>query len=206
MDRYFTEFATAFVRGRLDQSQATIDTGLQAGLRLHKFKLNIELPRVRTVLGMLRSLQPENLLDVGSGRGTFLWSLLADFPSLPVTTAEIAGRRSTDLAAVRKGGVQRLTVVRADVHRLPFAPRSSDVVTILEVLEHLADPPLALREGLRSARRAVVVSVPSTADKNPEHLHLFGMEQLKNMAAEAGAARTTFEHVLNHRIMLAQIR
>jgi len=30
MGRYFTELATAFVRGRLDQSQATIDTGLQA--------------------------------------------------------------------------------------------------------------------------------------------------------------------------------
>jgi|SRR5208283_3487505 len=206
MDRYFTELATAFVRVRLDQSQGTIDTGLQAGLRLHKFKLNVELLRVRTVLGMLKSLQPENLLDLGSGRGTFLWPLLAEFRNLPVTTAEIALRRSTYLAAVRKGGVQRLTVVRADVHRWPFAPRSFDVVTMLEVLEHLADPLLALREGLRSARRAVVVSVPSTPDENPEHLHLFGMEQLKNMAAEAGAGRTTFEHVLNHRIMLAQIR
>jgi hypothetical protein len=32
------------------------------------------------------------------------------------------------------------------------------------------------------------------------------MGQLKKMAVEAGATRTTFEHVLNHRIMLAQIR
>jgi hypothetical protein len=70
----------------------------------------------------------------------------------------------------------------------------------------LADPQLALREGLRSARRIVVVSVPSTPDENPEHLRLFSMGQLKKMAVEAGATRTTFEHVLNHRIMLAQIR
>ena len=206
MERYFTELAIAFVRGRLDQPHATIETGLQAGLRLHKFKQNTELPRVRTVLGILRSLQPDNLLDIGSGRGTFLWPLLADFPGLPVTAAEIADRRSGDLAAVRRGGVPRLTVVSADVHQLPFAPRSFDVVTMLEVIEHLANPQLALREGLRSARRFVVVSVPSTPDENPEHLCLFTMGQLKEMAVEAGATRTTFEHVLNHRIMLAQIQ
>ena len=122
MQRYFTELATAFVRGRLNQPHATIEAGVQAGLRLHKFKQNMELPRVRTVLGILRGLQPENLLDIGS---------LADFPYLPVTAAEIADRRSSDLAAVSKGGVQRLTVVSADVHRLPFAPRSFDVVTML---------------------------------------------------------------------------
>ena len=139
MDRYFTEFATAFVRGRLDQSQATIDTGLQAGLRLHKFKLNIELPRVRTVLGMLRSLQPENLLDLGSGRGTFLWPLLAEFPSLQVTTAEIADRRSTDLAAVRKGGIERLT--GAEHFRLsPCRPENPGVAFSAAVSELLARP------------------------------------------------------------------
>lgn len=206
MERYFTELATAFVRGRLHQPHATIETGLEAGLSLHKFKQNTELPRVRTVLGILRSLQPENLLDIGSGRGTFLWPLLAGFPDPSVTTVEIADRRASDLAAVRKGGVQRLTVVSADVHCLPFAPLSFDVVTMLEVLEHLANPQLALREALRSSRRVVVVSVPSTPDENPEHLHLFSMGQLRAMAADAGAIRTTFEHVLNHRIMLAQVR
>jgi ubiquinone/menaquinone biosynthesis C-methylase UbiE len=204
MERYFTELATAFVRGRLDQSQATIETGIQAGLRLHKFKQNVELPRVRRTLGILRGLQPDNLLDIGTGRGTFLWPLLAEFSGLPVTIVEIAEQRSSDAAAVRRGGVERLTVVRADVHRLPFAPRSFDVVTMLEVLEHLAKPQLALREAFRSSRRFVVVSVPSTPDENPEHIHLFSKRHLEEMAVEAGAMRATVEHVLNHRIMLVQ--
>ena len=38
----------------------------------------------------------------------------------------------------------------------------------------------------------------------PEHLHLFSVEQLRQMAANAGCSRVTFEHVLNHRIMLCQ--
>jgi hypothetical protein len=41
-------------------------------------------------------------------------------------------------------------------------------------------------------------------DDNPEHLHLFSVEQLRQMAANAGCSRVTFEHVLNHRIMLCQ--
>jgi ubiquinone/menaquinone biosynthesis C-methylase UbiE len=153
---------------------------------------------------MLRSLHPATLLDIGSGRGTFLWPLLAALPDIAVTSGERDVRRSNDLAAVRKGGIDRLTVVRLDVHRLPFAPQAFDGVTFLEVLEHLTDPQCALREAVRCARRFVVVSAPSTPDDNPEHIHLFTLPQLEKMARDAGAARVTFEHVLNHRIMLVQ--
>lgn len=44
MERYFTDLATAFVRGRLGNPAAMIEDGLAAGLRLHKFKQNTELP------------------------------------------------------------------------------------------------------------------------------------------------------------------
>jgi hypothetical protein len=87
MHRYFTDLADAFVRGRLGRPEATIEDGINAGLRLHKFKSNAELPRVQRVLGILRGLAPDSLLDIGSGRGTFLWPLLAAFPQLPVTSA-----------------------------------------------------------------------------------------------------------------------
>jgi 2-polyprenyl-3-methyl-5-hydroxy-6-metoxy-1,4-benzoquinol methylase len=206
MERYFNELACAFVRGRLGNEAATLTDGLRAGLRLHKFKVNTELPRVQRVIGVLRGLGPDKLLDVGSGRGTFLWPLLASFPSISVTAIEISERRAADLAAVRSGGVSRLTVVRMDARKMGFAPRSFDVVTMLEVLEHMPDPLAALRCAVAAARRFVVLSVPSVADDNPQHLHLFTPDRLLRMADEAGGIRTTLEHVLNHRIAIIRIR
>ena len=70
---FYTEFAAAFCRGRLglapDLSEAaSLAAGIDAGLRLFRFKRNAELPRVRRVLGVLRGLGPQDVLDIGSGR------------------------------------------------------------------------------------------------------------------------------------------
>ena len=205
MEEYFTELANAFVRGRLRQQEATVEHGISAGLRLHRFKVNSELPRVQRVLGILRGLTPGNLLDVGSGRGAFLWPLLAAFPQLPVTSIDASERRTSDLAAVRRGGIDRLTVVRMDAQAPAFAAGSFDVVTMLEVLEHLKNPQAALSNAVTVARRFVLLSVPSVPDDNPEHLHIFSQNQLRSMAADAGGLRTTIEHVLNHRIILIRV-
>jgi len=45
--------------------------------------------------------------------------------------------------------------------QLPFADRSFDIVTALDVLEHLDNPHRALREFYRVARKAVFVSLPN---------------------------------------------
>jgi hypothetical protein len=83
---------------------------------------------------------------------------------------------------------------------------SFDVVTMLEVLEHMRNPLAALKNAVLVARRFVVLSVPSVADDNPEHLHLFSADDLVSMAHEAGAIRAVVEHVLNHRIAVIRVR
>ena len=202
MERYFSELATAFVRGRLGDPTASIDDGLAAGLRLHKFKQNQDLARVRRVLSLLRGLAPVTLLDIGSGRGTFLWPLMAGFPEVAVTAVDVLDQRIADLEAVRQGGIQRLQVFKMDVCDLKFPDDSFDGATILEVLEHLHNPLAALFHALRVARRFVIASVPSTPDDNPEHRHLFTVDRLKEMAVAGGCAHPKIEHVLNHRILI----
>jgi ubiquinone/menaquinone biosynthesis C-methylase UbiE len=213
-DYYYLDFAAAYVRGRLPDAPSLapvelIEHGRSHGLRIHKFKRTTELPRVRKVLGALHGLQPAELLNIGSGRGAFLWPLLDAFPHLPVTALDRAPQRVADLEAVRWGGVDRLTAVAGDVTKLDVADGAFDVVTILEALEHLTDPLAGDREVLRVARRFVVASVPSKPDDNPEHLRLYSAESLTELfestAADLGlSAVVKCEYVLNHIISLVR--
>src|SRR5947209_2342913 len=84
---YYLDFAAALVHQRLPHLVGLTPCelfreGLAASLRLHHFKRTNTLPRVRKVLGILRGLAPSSLLDIGSGRGVFLWPLLDTFPEL----------------------------------------------------------------------------------------------------------------------------
>jgi len=209
--RYFTRLAAAYVRGKLGRAdarlspEALIDEGLAAGLRLHKFKRNAELPRVRKVLGILRGLAPSSLIDLGSGRGTFLWPLLDAFPQLNVTAVDIDPSRVADIDAVREGGLSNLRAIRADAEALKLEDKQADVVTALEVLEHLNDPARAAAEAVRAARGYVVASVPSKEDDNPEHIQLFDRRGFERLFLEAGARGVKIEFVLNHMIAVAKV-
>ncbi len=223
---YYALPAAAYVRGKLrdalrfeyptlftpdlmdlaeDEIQQLFALARQHELRLHRFKRTIELPRVQKVLGILRGLRPANLLDIGTGRGVFLWPLLNAFPSLPITCVDRLDYRASDLQAVRAGGIERLEAIHGDVTDLPFTDNSFEVVTMLEVLEHVPDTRKALAEVCRVARRFALFSVPSKADDNPEHIHLFDQQQLHALLSEQGVERVNFEYVLNHLIVVARI-
>lgn len=217
---YYTRWAAAFVRGSLDPlppelaAPALLDLddekcatlvalGAAAGLRLHRFKRAAQLPRVRKVLGTLRALGPESLLDLGTGRGVFLWALLDEFPDLPVTCVDILDYRVADLLTVRRGGVERLQALQGSADALPFGDGAFPVVTMLEVLEHVPDPVAALQEVCRVASRAVLLSVPSKEDDNPEHIHLFSPAELQKWLQQLGMRTVKCDGVLNHWVVLA---
>jgi 2-polyprenyl-3-methyl-5-hydroxy-6-metoxy-1,4-benzoquinol methylase len=209
--RYFTRLAAAYVRGKLSglaprlRDEEVIAAGLAAGLRLHKFKRNAELPRVRRVIGALRGLAPASLLDVGSGRGTFLWPLLDAFPGLPVTSIDLNPVRVADINAVSAGGLPNLRALRMDAGELKLDDNEVEVVTALEVLEHLPSPQRAAAEAVRVAGRYVVASVPSKEDDNPEHVHLFDARGFEALFLGAGARGVKVEHVLNHMIAVVKV-
>ncbi len=208
-DSHYLAFAAAYARGVLRQptldDDAAIAAAVAAGVRLHRFKRTGGLARVRRVIGALRGLAPARLVDVGSGRGAFLWPMLDELPAIAVTAVDVLPHRAAGLAAVARGGVTRLTAARMDVAALGLADRSADVVTILEVLEHLPDPAPAAREAVRVARKAVIASVPSHADDNPEHLRLFDGPALTALFLDAGARRVAIDHVLGHLVAIAMV-
>jgi len=207
-DTYYVPLAAACVRGSRPDAPALDDEELVAwgraeGLRLHAFKRNAELPRVRAALGALRGLYPTRLLDLGTGRGTFLWPLLDTMEHLEVVAVERDSYRADRLEAVARGGVHRLSVRRDDITALDLPDDSFDGVTALEVLEHLHDPAAAAREAVRVARRFVVASVPSQPDDNPEHIQLFSADDLTRLLTDAGAERVTVRSVRGHFLAVA---
>jgi SAM-dependent methyltransferase len=208
-ESHYLALAAAYSRGVLGlrhlDDEAALVAGIAAELRLHRFKRTAGLPRVRRVLGALHGLGVATLLDVGSGRGAFLWPLLDAMPEVAVTAIDVIGFRVDGIEAVRRGGVARLSAARMDATRLGMVDDAVDAVTLLEVLEHMSEPAAAMREALRVARTAVIATVPSHEDDNPEHIHLFSPDDIAGMFTAAGARRVTTEHVLGHLVCIAMV-
>jgi ubiquinone/menaquinone biosynthesis C-methylase UbiE len=92
------------------------------------------------------------LLEVGCGAGAVLAVLGQEFPGVRLTGVDIEPKQLEFARGhLERAGVEA-TLAEADAHALPFADDSFDHVWMMWFLEHLADPPAALRE----ARRVLV--------------------------------------------------
>jgi ubiquinone/menaquinone biosynthesis C-methylase UbiE len=93
-----------------------------------------------------------------------------------------------------------------DATKLGFPAGTFDVVSLLEVLEHIPAVPKALAEAVRVARRFVVLSVPSKPDDNPDHIHLLSEKTLRRLFSDVGITRVTFDYVPGHVIAVANVQ
>lgn len=226
MERYEWKLAAALVFGAVKKKQNLLPSNLKekaldeltqsdfeqllllgerAGLRMYHFKKKEMLPRVKAVMGFLKSVQPESLLDVGSGRGVFLFPFLKEFPWVEVTSVDILPHRVEMFQCIAGGGIENLTAMQRNICHWNDEEDLFDVVTLLEVLEHIPDVQSAVNNAVRLAKRFVVVSVPSQPDDNPEHIHLLTKLVLTQLFAEAGCHKLHFSGVNGHLIMIAAI-
>jgi 2-polyprenyl-3-methyl-5-hydroxy-6-metoxy-1,4-benzoquinol methylase len=151
-----------------EQIEAILMRGSDAGLTLYRFKKNLaELPRVKYALDFLRTLEFDTLLDVGSGRGAFLWPCVSAFPHVRVRSVELSPSWGTMFDAVRLGGMSNFSWTQADFCKLDEADCSYDVVTLFEVLGHILPVACAIRNAVRLAKKYIVVSA-QTRPTQPE--------------------------------------
>ena len=104
--------------------------------------------RSRVLCGHLVPLMPASarVLDVGCGDGRIAALLKHARPDLTLEGVDVAARPDA-----------RIPVRVFDGQTLPAAAGSVDVVMLVDVLHHAADPLRLLREAARVARRAVVL-------------------------------------------------
>jgi SAM-dependent methyltransferase len=208
LGRWYHEPAAAYIASTLPHlasldAQRRIEAALAEGVRLYRYKRKPVLPRVQRVIGFLRGVGPGSVLDIGSGRGAALWPMMDALPEARFACIDSSPQRASQLCAVARGW-DRLAAFEGSAGSMPYADAEFDVVTALEVLEHMARPEEAAAEIARVCRRFVVVSVPSKPDDNPEHVRLFGRDSMRELLEGAGLRQLKFDGVPNHMIVVAQ--
>lgn len=98
---------------------------------------------------------PETVLEVGVGEGEVSSRLRARYAS-----AAIVGADLPDPARLTDWRQRGLVGLFADIAHLPFPSASFDLIMAIEVLEHVPNPTVALRELARLSRGHLVLSVP----------------------------------------------
>lgn len=190
-----------------DELNEIMDAGVKSGQKLYPFKNGkAELPRVRRVMSFLHGVEFETLLDVGSGRGVFLLPFMAEFPEVKITSLDLLEKRVAFLNELAAGGYSQLTAMQKNLCDQPFPEDSFDVVTLLEVLEHIPEVDKAITAAVKMAKQYVVVTVPSKPDDNPEHIHLLTKDILTDLFHRAGCDRLHFGGVEGHLFLVAALQ
>ena len=105
--------------------------------------------------GFVDAVGPDRVLEVGAGEGLVARRLLERHPSLSMAILDLPDPElAAEWADIPVGGVQ------GSVESLPFPDRSVDLVMAIEVMEHVPDPDLAIREIARVSASDVILSVP----------------------------------------------
>jgi len=141
------------------------------------------------------SISPNKILDIGCGEGKVLEQLRASH-SAPSTGIDIDPTRIC-LAKSHSGDIPFAV---GNAQELPYEDNSFDFVMILEVLEHVGDPDIVLREAFRVTSKFLLASVPNEPwwrignlarlkyirdlGNTPEHINHWSVQSFKTLISE----------------------
>jgi len=200
-ERYYVEFADACHR--------VIDKDCSKYFK----RYNPELPRVQKIIGMLRNLQPDSVLDVGSGRGRLFWPMVNALPNTYFVAMDVTPWRCQVFRAVKSGGLNgRVSVVEEDISNVMLVRDYYQIVVASEVLEHIPNVQQALNNIVHTAEKAAIITVPSKTDSNPDHIHFLpqrlwqGMFDLASSATGKKIAKLQFDYTTKELVIYAGIK
>jgi trans-aconitate methyltransferase len=140
----------------------------------------------RFVFSLIKGLSFDSVLDVGCGTGLLLQQILEKYPHARMTGSEYS-IQGIEFAKKR--------LPDADFHTIDLGKenlgRHFDLVTCIDVLEHVDDDHAALKNLLSMTNKYIVLSVPlgplfKVEAERMGHVHGYSRAELENKLREAG--------------------
>lgn len=141
-------------------------------------------PVIRTLRELLRDIHRMTVLEVGSGMGGLLVSLLREGARVVGVDVNFDYCRISRLRGHRYS--IDVPVVQGVVERLPVADRSIDLLVAYEVFEHVFCPRSMLQEVARvlADEGVAIMTVPNRWTLYDHHYHLWGISLLPRSLAD----------------------
>lgn len=144
--------------------------------------------RTYQIMKTLSRLSFKTLLDAGGAEG-YKAGIVRKIFNVEVTSSDLS-----EEACKRANEIFNIAAVPVDIHELPFDDHAFDIVLCSETLEHVRNLDKAVRELLRVAGKAVVITVPHESKEEIErhieneevhsHIHAFDPESFDFLKAE----------------------
>lgn len=111
----------------------------------------------RDLISLVAPLRPQKILDAGCGEGF----TLSKFHELKIGEQLEGIDFSEDAIGIGHKLYPYLNIRQADIYNLSYRNNSFDLVTCMEVLEHLENPKKALKEVVRVSSKYILLTVPN---------------------------------------------
>ena len=110
-----------------------------------------------TIFKMIDDLSINRILDAGCGEGV----MLGQFKDKKIGKYLEGVDYSKDALNLAKNFYSNIVFKKGNIYNLPYKNNSFDLVTCIEVLEHLEKPRNAVQEIMKVSRKYVIFSVPN---------------------------------------------
>lgn len=167
---------------------------LQKHTNTNKFQAALIQKFHQKIAGLIQQTKVNRMLDAGCGEGFLLEFLQKNGQELDYTGADFSFEA---IQWSRANLVPHLRANVADIHTLPYPDNSFPLVTCLEVLEHIPDSAVGVRELARVSLEYLILSVPHEPyfrganflrgkhigqwGNDPEHLHNYSGRTFRQM-------------------------
>lgn len=110
-------------------------------------------------------VKEKSILDVGAGDGLITYLLRAEGIEYEDTAVKIAETLGVN-------------VIKGDAYNLPYGDDSFEAVTMIDVIEHFEDAPLALKEASRVAKTLYIATPERGMVNDPFHVQEWLRDEL----------------------------